>query len=376
MTGRYDAIVAGLGAMGSAAVAHIARRGFHVLGLDAFHRGHALGSSHGTSRIIREAYFEDPRYVPLVQRAYTLWRELEVQCGRSLLTMTGGLYLGRPDSVFVAGAIRSAGTHGLQCDVLTAEDVHERFPGLAVPDGMMGVWEANAGLLQPEHCVAAYLDLSARYGAEIHHREPVVAYRCEGDSVTVTTLGARYQADRLIIATGPWSSELLADLQLPLTVKRVVNVHFESARPDLFDRVRFPVCLLDVPEGRYYAVPGGRGDWLKLGRHDGGVICTPHTIDREVSAEEIGALRAVADTYMAGASGPLVRACTCMYTLTPDEHFVVDRHPAHQQVIIACGFSGHGFKFASVIGETLAELALDGASRNDVAFLGASRFIQ
>lgn len=376
MTGRYDVIVAGLGAMGSAAVAHIARRGYRVLGLDAHHQGHALGSSHGTSRIIREVYYEDPRYVPLVRRAYALWRELERQSGRPLLTITGGLNVGSPDSTFVTGAIRSAETHGLPYEVLSAESLGTRFPGLRMPDGMVGVWEASAGILQPEHCITAYLDLAARHGAQIHHREPVVAYRCEGDGVTVSTVGARYQASRLVVAAGPWSPELLADLRLPLTVRRVLCLHFLSTRPELFDRRQFPVCLWDVPEGRYYAVPGGKSDSLKFGRHDGGVSCTPHSIEREVSRQEIEDLQAVADTYMVGATGPLDRAITCMYTLTPDEHFVVDRHPARRQVVVACGFSGHGFKFASVIGETLADLALEGETRNDVAFLGAARFPQ
>jgi sarcosine oxidase len=372
---RYDVIVAGLGAMGSATVAQIARRGYRVLGLDAHYQGHTLGSSHGTSRIIREAYFEDPRYVPLVRRAYTLWRQLERDSGRKLLVMTGGLSVGDRDSAFVVGALQSAATHTLPHDVLTAADVQARFPGFRVPDGMIGVWEPNAGILQPEQCVGAYLDLAARSGAEIHHRDPVLAYRCDGDGVSVRTVGATYRAARLVITAGPWSADLLADLHLPLTVKRVVYVHFQSARPDPFDRVRCPICLWDVPEGRYYAIPGGMSDTLKFGRHDGGEVCTPHSIRREVGEEEVAALWAVADTYMAGATGPLDRAVTCMYTLTPDEHFVVGRHPERNQVVIACGFSGHGFKFASVIGETLADLAIDSSTRNDIGFLAPTRFI-
>jgi sarcosine oxidase len=374
MTNDYDAIVIGLGAMGSATAAHLARRGYRVLGLDAYHRGHTLGSSHGTSRIIREAYFEDPAYVPLVQRAYTLWRDLERLAARPLLTITGGLVLGPRDGVFVDGAIRSASQHGLRHELLAKPEVEARFAGLRVPDGMVGVLEPNAGILHPEQCIAAHLDVAARNGADLHHREPAVGYRVESSGITVGTVGARYRAQRLVITTGPWATELLADAGIPLTVKRVVNVHFQSTRPELFARDRCPVVLWELPEGRYYAVPGTPPDPLKFGRHDDGEICTPHTIRREVDDVEVASLRMVLDRYMPGASGPVARAFTCMYTLTPDEHFVLDKHPLHDQVVFACGFSGHGFKFAAVVGEILADLAVDGSTRHDIRFLSVSRF--
>jgi sarcosine oxidase len=289
------------------------------------------------------------------------------------LTVTGGLSLGAPDGAFVSGAVRSAQTHGLDHEVLQTDALRARFPGILAPDGRVGVWEANAGILQPEHGVAAALDLAARHGAEIHHREPVMAYRAEADGVVVSTPGAQYRAGRLIVAAGPWAAELLADLGLPLAVRRVLYAHFLSTDAERFDRRRFPVCLLDVPEGHYYAVPGGKSESFKFGRHEGGPACTPHTADREVHDEEIEALRSVLARYMPGAAGPLDRAVTCLYTMTPDEHFIVDRVPLHPQIAFACGFSGHGFKFAPVIGESLAELALDGSTKNDIGFLSAGR---
>jgi sarcosine oxidase len=369
----YDVIVIGLGAMGSAAAAHVARRGLRVLGLEAHHPAHALGSSHGTSRIIREAYFEDPAYVPLVQEAYVQWRALEQECGQPLLTITGGITIGPRDRAVIMGAVRSATEHGLPHELLTPREVAARYPGFRVPAGMVGLLEPNAGILQAAWSVATLREAAARRGADLHHREPAIAYRCAGDGITVTTVGARYLAARLVITTGPWATELLADLRLPLTVKRVVNVHFRSTRPELFSRDRCPVSLWEVPEGCYYAIPGAPGDPLKLGRHDGGEICTPHTARREVEDAEVQTLQAIADTYLPGASGPVDRTVTCLYTLTPDQHFVVDTHPQHPHVAFGCGFSGHGFKFAPVIGEILADLVLDGKTRRDVRFLSLAR---
>jgi sarcosine oxidase len=376
MIDSYDAIVIGLGAMGSAAAYHLARRGGRVLGLDAHPRGHARGSSHGRSRIIREAYFEAPAYVPLVQRAYALWRELEAESGRPLLTITGGLNIGRPESDFVGGALASARRHGLPYEELTAPEVTARFLGFRPTEDLVAVYEPNAGILDPEACVGAHLDLAARHGTELRHGEPARRWDADGAGVRVETERGVYHAGRLVIAAGPWAGELLAGLGLPLEVWRIVNAHFEPARPELFGPDRCPIYLWQVPEGDYYGFPNLPGQGVKIGRHDVGEVCTPHTIRRSVDEAEVAMLRAMLDRYLPGAAGAVKWTLTCMYTNTPDRHFVLDRHPAHPQVAYGCGFSGHGFKFASAIGEVLADLALDGATRQPIGFLAASRFAE
>ncbi|MGN6810491.1 MAG: N-methyl-L-tryptophan oxidase [Thermomicrobiales bacterium] len=374
MSSAYDAIVLGLGAMGSATAYHLARRGTRVLGLDAYPRGHTQGSSHGRSRIIREAYFEAPEYVPLVQRAYHLWRELEAESGQALLTLTGGLNLGAPDSELVTGALASARQHQLPYEYLTAADVTARFPGFRPPEGAVAVYEPNAGILAPEACVGAHLDLAMRHGAVLQFNEPVRHWSADGAGVRVDTAQGTYQAARLVIAAGPWSAAVLAGLGLPLTVQRIVNVHFAPAEPDRFAPGRCPIYILSEPEGEYYGFPALPGQGVKFGRHDTGEVCTPATIRRMVDEGEVAALRAVLDRYLPGAGGDVLWTLTCMYTNTPDRHFILDRHPAHEQVVYGCGFSGHGFKFSSVIGEILADLALDGTTKHPIGFLSAARF--
>lgn len=373
MQHSWDVIVLGLGGMGSAAACHLAQRGARVLGLDAYPRAHAQGSSHGRSRIIRQAYFEAPEYVPLLSRAYALWRELEQASGRRLLRITGGLNVGLPQSELVAGALASARLHGLLHEYLSAAEVNARFPGFRLPDGFAAVYEPQAGVLAPEECTAAHLDLAARHGAELHHSEPARRWRADGAGVHVETDQQTYTAAHLIIAPGPWAPEVLADLALPLTVQRVVNVHFEPARPDLFTAECFPVYLWDLPEGFYYGFPALPEQGIKFGRHDVDEPCTPQTIRRDISPVEVEALQNILNRYMPGAAAAVKWALTCMYTNTPDRHFVIDRHPRHEQVTIACGFSGHGFKFASVVGEILADLALAGSTRHSIAFLSLRR---
>ncbi len=372
----YEVIVAGLGAMGSATLYHLARRGRRVLGLDANPRGHRLGSSHGRSRIIRQAYHEAPEYVPLVQRAYALWRELEQDSQRELMTITGGLLIGEPASGVVSGAVASARLHDLPYERLTPAQVTGRFPGFRLDDNLVAVFEPAAGILQPEACVAAHLELAARLGAEAHYSEPLRSWMAEGSGVVVETEQDSYQAERLAIAPGPWAGEVLTELRLPLAVQRVVNVHFEPAAPELFAPDRCPIYIFEVPEGVYYGFPALPDQGLKFGRHDAGEQCTPRTIRREVDPGEVEMLRSVLDHYMPGASGPAKSTLTCMYTNTPDYHFVIDVHSEHRQVVYACGFSGHGFKFSSVIGEVLADLATEGATAHSIAFLSGARFAQ
>ncbi|HUG14863.1 MAG TPA: N-methyl-L-tryptophan oxidase [Thermomicrobiales bacterium] len=369
----YDAIVIGLGGMGSATVAHLAKRGYRALGLDANRRLHALGSSHGDGRIIREAYFEAPQYVPLVQRAYQLWRELEAESGRDLLTITGGLNFGTPDSEFVSGSIASAVEHGLPYELLDHRQVAERFPGFRLSDDLVAVYEPNAGILRPEACVDAHLDLAAKHGADLRFEQAARRWSADGDGVRVETDAGTFAADCLIVTAGPWSGEVLRALDLPLEAWRIVNVHFASSTPEPFAVDRCPVYLFQVPEGDYYGFPYVPGQGVKIGRHDIGEVCTPATIRRDIDAAEIEMLRAALDRYLPGASGPVIKTLTCMYTNTPDRHFILDTVAGQENVVYGCGFSGHGFKFASAIGETLAELAMEGSTRCDIGFLSAGR---
>lgn len=367
----YDVIVIGLGAMGSATAYQLAKRDCRVLGLDARPQGHTEGSSSGRSRIIREAYAEGEEYVPLVRRAYGLWRHLERESNRNLLTVVGGLVIGGAGSDLTEGVVRSARRHDLPYEELSSEEASARFPGLCLADDLVAIFEPGAGILEPQACIDAHLEVADAHGADLRHAEPVRHWETDEAGVRVETDRGLYRSERLIVTAGPWSGGLLSDLGLPLSVKRVVNVHFECLRHELFDAHRFPVYILDVPEGVYYGLPALPGQGLKIGRHDGGEECTPETIRREVDQAEVAMLREVLDGYLPGAAGPVKRTLTCMYTMTPDGHFVIDRHG---RIVYGCGFSGHGFKFAGVVGEILADLALEGESTHPIDLFSASRF--
>ncbi len=374
MAASIDTIVVGLGVMGSAAAYQLARRGQRVLGIDAFPPGHSRGSSHGESRIIRQAYHEAPDYVPLIRRAYDQWREIEAESDTCLLFVNGGLIVGAPDGRTVQGTIRSGELYGLPFEPLTAKEAGERFPGVTLPDSLMAVLEPNAGYLLASKGVSVFQHLAGRHGAELRFEEPVVSWGVDGDGVRVSTGRETYLADRLVLAAGPWSSALLADLNLPLTVQRVANAHFRSTRHDLFDGAHAPIFSLLMPEGHFYAIPGPAEIGFKIGRHDNLQTVSPDEVAQPVTDDEIAMFQHVLGTYLPGAAGPVISTLTCLYTMTPDKHFIIDRHPEHEQVVLACGFSGHGYKFAPVIGEILADLALDGTTTHPIEFLRASRF--
>ncbi|MCC6627052.1 MAG: N-methyl-L-tryptophan oxidase [Chloroflexi bacterium] len=374
MSEQYDAIVLGLGGMGSAAAYHLARRGQRVLGLEAFGPGHANGSSHGRTRIIREAYSESPQYMPLIQRAYALWRELEVESGQPLLRVTGGVAIGPADHESIQGVLASGRAWGVPCEVLSPAETERRFPAFRVPDGMVTVFQPNSGILAPEAAGRAHRDLAVRHGADLRFHEPAHGWAADGAGVQVTTGAGAYRAERLIITAGPWSGSVLSDLGIPLTVTRMVNVHFAPTDPERFWPEHCPIFGMRLPIGDYYGMPLLPGQGVKIGRHDAGEVCTPETARRTVSDGDIAALRQVLDQMMPGAAGRVLHTLTCLYTLTPDHHFVIDRHPTYPQIAYACGFSGHGFKFAGVVGEIMADLAIDETSRHPIDFLSARRF--
>jgi sarcosine oxidase len=371
MEAAFDVIVVGLGAMGSAAAYHLVRRGRRVLGLDRFTPPHTLGSSHGQTRIIREAYFEDPRYVPLVQRAYELWTALERDAGGRLLLETGGLMIGRPDSGVVRGATRSAETHGLRHERLDAAEVRRRFPALRPDDDMVAVWEPRAGILFPEACVEAHLTMARRHGAALRYDEPVLRWEADGGGVRVVSAQGTYAASHLVLSAGSWMTSLLPDLALPLTVERQPLYWFEPLRGAAhFTPERLPIHLWEHAPQRYlYGFPD-LGDGVKVARHHEGRPTDPDAVDREVHAEEVEAMRGLVRRFLPDANGPLRSAAVCLYTNTPDDHFLIDRHPAHAHVLIASPCSGHGFKFASAIGEALAERVTDGRTRSDLSLFG------
>jgi sarcosine oxidase len=341
MAGRADAIVVGLGAMGSAAAWFLARSGLSVIGLDRFSARHAFGSSHGKSRIIRQAYYQAPHYVPMVQRAYDLWRELESGTGRSLMRLTGGLNIGLSGERMVQGALESATRYDLRHELLSPDEVAARFPGFRLSEDLVAVYEPEAGILQPEESVAAQTDLARRAGADLRFEEGATSWSVDGDGVRVVTGRGEYLADYLVLAAGPWTSKLIGDLRLPLDVMRIVNLHFEPDDPERFLPERCPVHLWLVPEGHFYGFPNIPGEGLKLGRH-WGESCDPDDVERDVSDEEIEPFRRLLDRYMPGAAGRATETLTCLYTNTPDRDFIIDWHRGIGRCSAAAGSPGTG----------------------------------
>ncbi len=357
----FDTIVVGLGALGSAAVYHLARHGQRVLGLDRFAPPHTLGSTHGGSRIIRKAYFEGQQYLSLLERAYPLWRDLEAVSGQSLLNLCGCLNIGLPQSQIVAASRGSAQAQGLPYEVLSREDVRQRFPAFHLPEGHVAVWDPEAGLIPPERCVEAHLEQARRHGATLRFDEPALRWHADGGGVAVTTAQATYRADRLILASGGWITDLMAELRQPLRVERVTNAWFRpKANAAHFHPSRCPVYIWEYDADLFfYGFPDlGRG--AKAGIHYSGVVVDhPDEVARTVSEADKQAVRARLRQLLPDADGPLADATVCFYTNTPDKHYLIDHHPEHPQVVFASACSGHGFKASNAIGEALADLVME-----------------
>ncbi|MGW1211944.1 N-methyl-L-tryptophan oxidase [Streptomyces sp. NPDC002499] len=379
MSPTYDVIVIGLGGMGSAAAHHLSARGARVLGLEKFGPVHNRGSSHGGSRITRQSYFEDPAYVPLLLRAYELYEDLHRATGREVAILPGGVMVGRPDSRTVSGSLLSAQQWDLPHEMLDAKEIRRRFPTLAPKDDEVALYEKKAGLLRPENTVAAHLQLATRQGADLHFEEPMTRWEPYRDGVRVHTSENTYTAGQLVICPGAWAPQLLTDLGVPFTIERQVMYWFQPrGGVDPFVPANHPIYIWEDAAGvQVYGFPAIDGP--ELGAkvaffRKGGEVTTPETIDRTVHEEEV---RAMAD-HMAGCipdlPGTFLKAATCMYSNTPDEHFVIARHPAHpESVTVACGFSGHGFKFVPVVGEIVADLALTGATEHPIGLFDPAR---
>ncbi|MDB5312935.1 MAG: soxA [Gemmataceae bacterium] len=375
MSRTFDAIVLGVGGMGSAACFELARRGRRVLGLEQFPLVHDRGSSHGHTRIIRTAYYEHPNYVPLLRRAFARWYELEQLTGRHLLTECPALNIGPTDGELVSGVRASVREHGLAAAELTAPEIARRYP-FRFPDDYAGILEANAGFLYVEECVRAHVDAAVSLGAEVRADEAVRGWKAVGEGVRVTTDRGTYRAAKLVITAGAWATTLLADLGVPLTVMRQVLLWFDVARSAaLARRDTFPIFIADVPGGPFYGLPAIDRFGLKIARHYGAPELTgPDGVKWETTPADEPPVRAFLDAHLPALTGGMTKGQVCMYTLTPDRHFVIDVHPGFPQVSVACGFSGHGFKFASVVGEVLADLADRGRTDHPIGMFRATRF--
>lgn len=377
MGNTYDVVVLGVGGMGSAACFELARRGRRVLGLEQFPLVHSHGSSHGHTRIIRTAYAEHPDYVPLARRSFSRWYELEQLTGRHLLTECPCLNIGPPGSEHVAGVRASVREHGLAATEMNGDEVGRRFPAFRLPDDYEAVLENAAGFLYVEECVRAHIDAAVSFGAEVHAEEPVREWKAAGNGVEVTTDRGTYRAAKLVITAGAWATRLLADLGVPLVVMRQILLWFSvQGREPMFRRDgAFPIFIGDPPEGTFYGLPAIDRYGLKVARHYAAPeLPNPDGVNWDVTDADVAAMRPLIDEYIPGL-GAFTKGQVCMYTVTPDHHFVIDVHPRHSQVSVACGFSGHGFKFASAVGEVLADLAETGKTRHGIGMFSAKRFV-
>jgi sarcosine oxidase len=372
----FDVAVIGLGVMGSAALSSLARRGRRVVGIDRFVPGHDRGSSHGATRVIRLGYFEHPSYVPLLRAAYPLWRALEARSGVPLLTITGIVEIGTPASELVTGTLRASRLHGLAHEILDAPSQMERFPAFRVPEDYVGVFQPDGGFVRAEPAVEAMVAEARGTGAEVRTGERVLRVEPQGGSVRVVTERGTIAAQCAVIAAGPWVRSLVP--ALPVRPTRQVLAWFEprdAAQAELFAPGRFPVFLLVNRDGNFYGFPADGSAGIKVAKHDqGGATVEPDTYDRTVSGNDEAVIRAMLAAHLPGADGRRLAATTCLYTMAPDGDFILDRLPEHPEIIVASPCSGHGFKFAPLIGEIVADLAIDGTTAHDISRFSLSRF--
>ena len=371
-----DVAVIGLGAVGSAALYHLARQGARVVGIDAYDPPHALGSTHGRSRIIREAYFEHPTYVPLVRRAYENWEDLERLAEERLFTRTGGLMIGAPESGLVTGTLESAHQHDIAVSTLDADAIRTRFPALAPDPGMIGILEHNAGVLDPEACIRAHLSAAKALGAEVRINERVLGIESSDDAVRVTTTAGSVKAGRVVLAAGPWTRDLLETIgtALPLVVERQTMHWFSAASLPEFDASRLPVTLVEHQEGRYVYLIPDQGHGVKAAIHYEGAFVHPDSVQREVTRADVVAVTTLLARYTPALPSEPGHSAVCLYTNTPDKHFIVDELSGEPRLFVISACSGHGFKFASALGEHAAAIVLGRTPTLDMSHFAASRF--
>lgn len=371
----HDAIVIGVGTMGSAACSELARRGWNVLGLDQYDIPNALASHHGRSRMFRTSYYEHADYVPLLRRALSGWQGLEERTGRRIFHPTGGLYIGPRDGALVGGSLDAARRHGLPHESLNRAELERRFPQLRLPAGFAGMLEAQAGFIVPELAVEAMAGEAAAAGATLKARERVIAWDARDATVEVRTVRGTYAAKRLIITAGPWSGTLAGDAAR-VTITRQVVGWVTPRLPELFRLGRWPCWAIEQPGGGlFYGFPMRDGETgMKVALHAVGEVVEPDELNRDVVPEDEAGWREGLRRHLPDADGPTSAHAVCMYDNSPDGHFIVDLFPRHANIVVACGFSGHGFKFAPVLGEAIADLAMHGKSSLPIGFLGLARF--
>lgn len=372
----FDVAVAGLGGMGSAIAAHCASRGASVIGFDQFGPAHDLGASHGKSRMIRKAYFENPAYVPLVLKAYELWRKLEQEAGDELLSITGVLSIGPASSEIISGTLLAAERHGLSVKEWSRQEVKTRYPTLQLLPDEVAIFEPDGGVLDPERAVRAHLKKAQSAGADLRFNTVMESWQVADKGLEIRfTDGVRVSAKTLVLALGPWFQETMESLGVPIRVQRNVQAWFSPAS-NTYDSSGFPAFLLNragLP-APLYGFPDF-GDGIKAAFHGLGELTTANQVNRQIDlAGDVAPIVRAIEQWMPGSTKTFREAKPCMYTLTPDGHFVIDRHPEHANVILCGGFSGHGFKFAPVVGEIGADLALEGGSRHRIDFLSLARF--
>ena len=372
MPERYDVVVVGVGGMGSAALYHLARRGKRVLGLERFDVPHELGSSHGVTRIIRLAYFEHPAYVPLMRRAYELWRELEQEADEQLLHVTGIVEAGER---IYDGTLRACEEHDIPHEAIDGHEVGHRFPGYRLPDDLPAIFQPDGGFVLPERCIVCHVQGALARGAVVRARERVLEWSETENGVRVTTDREVVETERLVLTAGAWSQDVA---RLPAGMVRGVRqalAWLQPTRPELFAPERFAVFNLALDDEHFYGFPVFGIPGFKLGRYDHfGEGGDPDAISREPTLADEEPLRAFAGRYFPDGAGPTVALKTCLFEPSPDEHFLIDAHPETPHAVFGAGFSGHGFKFCSVVGEILADLALEGETRHDIGFLRLGRF--
>ena len=375
---KFDVIVIGVGGMGSAVAYQLAKRGRTVLALEQHNIPNDLGASHGVNRMIRLAYAEDPRYIPMLKRTYQLWRQLGKRVGEQLLFITGGIDAGLEDSWIVRGSLRSCIEHKLKHEVLTAAALHKRFPGFRLPKNMFAVYQPDAGFVLSERSIIAHVSLAIDLGAEIHAREQVVDWKVQRGTVTVRTDRASYRASRLVITAGPWAGQVIRRLNGVVKPERQVLLWVQPKRPELFEMDNFPVFYMqDERDDKFYGLPIFGVPGFKFGKYNHlHEQVDPNTMDRECHLRDERVLRGAIRKYFPDADGPTMAMKTCLFSNTPDENFILDLHPDYPEVSIAAGFSGHGFKFCPVVGEIMADLALEGGSSVDRSLFRLQRLMR
>ena len=371
---HYDAIVVGVGGVGSAALYHLAKRGAKVLGLDRFAPGHDRGSSHGRSRLIRRGYFEGSQYVPLIDEAWKLWEDLAEQRKQPLLEKVGLIHVGPTDGAVLQGVRTSAKDHSVAIEEWSPAEARSHLNGFTIPDEMTTLFEKEAGILDVERCTEGYAEEAIQLGAELRIGATVRHWTAKGSGVSVETESGLFTADNLVVTVGPWAKDLLLDLCIPFEVRRKPAYWYEPTTEDYLYRNGAPAFVYDTPQGVFYGLPQLDDHGVKIAEHSHGQrVPDPLAVDRSLDTTDQRRVEAFLESYLPGLKRRCLHHTVCMYTMSPDQHFVVDRHPETPNVVFAAGLSGHGFKFASVLGKVMADFVTTGKTDSPVGFLSSQR---